>query len=73
MKVRQVRLLLAVATCALALGVAPTAYAQKITGDITQMAAQIPALFETLSGMKMSELLGKVKAIGDKSPKSNGS
>jgi flotillin len=44
----------------------------KITGDITQMAAQIPALFETLSGMKMSDLLGKVKAIGDKSPKSNG-
>jgi flotillin len=39
----------------------------KITGDITQMAAQIPALFETLSGMKMSDLLGKVKAIGDKS------
>ncbi len=27
-------------------------------------AAQIPALFETLSGMKMSELLGKVKTIG---------
>ena len=26
----------------------------KITGDITEMAAQIPALFETLSGMKMS-------------------
>ncbi|MGD0302072.1 MAG: SPFH domain-containing protein [Bryobacteraceae bacterium] len=44
----------------------------KITGDITQMAAQIPALFETLSGMKMSELLGKVKAIGDKSPKPDG-
>jgi flotillin len=44
----------------------------KITGDITQMAAQIPALFETLSGMKMSELLGKVKAIGDKSPRSDG-
>ncbi|MGA2601289.1 MAG: SPFH domain-containing protein [Bryobacteraceae bacterium] len=39
----------------------------KITGDITAMAAQIPALFETLSGMKMSELLGKVKTIGDKS------
>src|SRR5450755_1575900 len=44
----------------------------KITGDITQMAAQIPALFETLSGMKMSDLLGKVRVIGDKSPKSNG-
>jgi flotillin len=41
----------------------------KITGDITQMAAQIPALFETLSGMQMSELLGKVRTIGDKSPK----
>src|SRR5206468_5070179 len=35
MKVRQVRLLLAVGACALALGAAPVAYAQKITGDIT--------------------------------------
>jgi flotillin len=41
----------------------------KITGDMTEMAAQIPALFETLSGMKMSELLGKVRGIGDKSVK----
>ena len=39
----------------------------KITGDITKMAAQIPALFETLSGMPMSELLSKVRSIGDKS------
>ena len=39
----------------------------KITGDMTEMAAQIPALFETLSGMKMSELIGKVRGIGDKS------
>ncbi len=44
----------------------------KITGDITQMVAQIPALFETLSGMKMSDLLGKVKAIGDRSSKPDG-
>jgi flotillin len=36
----------------------------KITGDMTEIAAQIPALFESLSGMKMSELLGKVKTIG---------
>src|ERR1700757_2051310 len=28
----------------------------KITGDLTKMAAQVPALFETLSGMSMSEL-----------------
>jgi flotillin len=37
----------------------------KVTGDMAQMAAQIPALFETLSGMKMSELFGKVRQIGD--------
>ena len=41
----------------------------KITGDLTKIAAQIPALFETLSGMQMSELLGKVRTIGDKAPK----
>jgi flotillin len=42
----------------------------KITGDLTKMAAQIPALFETLSGMQMSELLGKVRLIGEqKGPK----
>src|ERR1700730_8372221 len=41
----------------------------KITGDIAKMAAQVPALFETLSGMPMSELLGKVRQIGDKPPK----
>jgi flotillin len=46
----------------------------KITGDITKMAAQIPALFETLSGMQISDLLGKVRSIGDKGPKpGNGS
>src|ERR1700722_13440186 len=38
----------------------------KITGDIAKMAAQVPALFETLSGMPMSELLGKGRQIGDK-------
>ena len=38
----------------------------KITGDIAQMAVQVPALFEALSGMKMSELLGKVRTLGDK-------
>ena len=44
-----------------------TAGLNKITGDITKMAAQIPVLFETLSGMPMSELLSKVRLIGDKS------
>ncbi len=41
----------------------------KITGDMTQIAAQIPALFESLSGMQMSDLLGKVKTLG---PTANG-
>jgi flotillin len=44
----------------------------KITGDITQMAAQIPALFETLSGMPLSELFAKVRLIGDTSPTPGG-
>jgi flotillin len=46
-----------------------TAGMNKITGDITQMAAQIPALFESLSGMNMSELFSKIRTIGDEAPK----
>ena len=38
-----------------------------ITGDLTQIAAQVPELFEALSGMKMSDLFGKLTTIGDKS------
>ena len=38
----------------------------KVTGDMAKMAAQIPALFETLSGMQMSELLKRVRVIGEK-------
>jgi flotillin len=41
----------------------------KITGDLTKMAAQVPALFETLSGMDLRQLLGKVREIGDKAEK----
>ncbi len=41
----------------------------KITGDIAKMAAQVPALFETLSGMNMHELFSKVRLIGDHPPK----
>jgi len=41
----------------------------KITGDLTKMAAQVPALFETLSGMNMTDLLSKVRGIGDKAAK----
>ncbi len=41
----------------------------KITGDLTKMAAQVPALFETLTGMNISDMLGKVRQIGDKAEK----
>jgi flotillin len=43
----------------------------KVTGDITEIAAQVPALFEALSGMPMNELLSKVRKIGDKAPRPN--
>jgi len=44
----------------------------KVTGDLAKMAAQVPALFETLSGMSMNELLSKVRTIGDQAPKPDG-
>ena len=40
----------------------------KITGDITEIAAQVPALFEALSGTPLADLLSKVRKIGDKAP-----
>jgi flotillin len=43
--------------------------AYKLTGDVTKIAAQVPALFEALSGMQMSDLLAKVRLIGDKGAK----
>jgi flotillin len=46
----------------------------KITGDMTRIAAQVPALFEALSGMDMSQLLSKVRTLkggGDEPPKSD--
>src|SRR5882672_2869552 len=42
-----------------------TAGMNKVTGDLVSMAAQVPALFETLSGMKMSELFEKINGIRD--------
>jgi flotillin len=42
--------------------------AHKVTGDIAAIAAQVPALFEALSGMQLSELFDKVKRIGADKP-----
>jgi flotillin len=39
----------------------------KITGDMTKIAAQVPALFEALSGMDIKQLMSNVRAIGSKS------
>ncbi len=39
--------------------------AHRITGDLAAIAAQVPALFEALSGMEMKDLLSKVKVIGE--------
>jgi len=46
-------------------GNAGTTGMNKVTGDMVSIAAQIPALFETLSGMKMAELFEKIKGIRD--------
>jgi len=40
----------------------------KVTGDMTKMAAQIPAVFEALSGMKVSELFARIREIGASAP-----
>lgn len=37
--------------------------ASQITGDVAKMIAQVPALFETLSGMKVGQLMEKVPGL----------
>src|SRR5262249_49067120 len=44
----------------------------KLTGDLTEIAGQVPALVEALSGMPMSDLLSKVRKIGDKAARPDG-
>ena len=43
--------------------------ANKITGEMTKIAAQVPALFEALSGMNLHDLMSNVKAM---KPRENG-
>jgi len=43
-----------------------SAGANKITGDMTKIAAQVPALFEALSGMDIKQLMANVKEIRQK-------
>ena len=44
-------------------GDAKSAGSSKLTADLTEIAAQVPALFEALSGMKMSDLMGNIKGM----------
>jgi flotillin len=37
--------------------------AHRLTGDMMKIASQVPALFETLSGMNVSELMANVKGM----------
>ena len=41
-----------------------TTGAHKLTGEMTEIAAQVPALFEALSGMNLKELMSNVKSMG---------
>jgi flotillin len=45
-----------------------------LTGEVAKMIAQVPELFETLTGMKMSELMGRLQQIDPSAvhPSSNG-
>jgi len=45
--------------------------AHKITGDMTRIAAQVPALFEALSGMDIKQLMANVTAIKTRPAKSD--
>jgi flotillin len=47
--------------------------ANKITGEMTKIAAQVPALFEALSGMNLQELMSNVKAMKPRGNGENGS
>ncbi|MES2393106.1 MAG: SPFH domain-containing protein [Acidobacteriota bacterium] len=46
--------------------------AHKLTGEMTEIAAQVPALFEALSGMKMSDLMGNIKQMTDRKKDGDG-
>jgi len=37
--------------------------ANKLTGEMTKIAAQVPALFEALSGMNLQDLMGNIKSM----------
>jgi len=53
-------------------GNAPGAGVNRITADVTSMVAQVPALFESLTGMSLGDLMRQVPQIGSAMDSSNG-
>ncbi|RXH58377.1 flotillin family protein [Granulicella sibirica] len=45
--------------------------ASRVTGEVTKIAAQVPALLESLTGMKMSDLMGQIKPMEPRSETSS--
>jgi len=58
-------------------GDSKTTGAHKLTGEMTEIVAQVPALFEALSGMNLKELMSNVKSMSARpngaSPNGSGS
>jgi flotillin len=44
----------------------------QLTGEVAKMVAQVPELFETLTGQKVSELMSRLRALDVPSPSDNG-
>jgi flotillin len=44
----------------------------QITGEVAKMVAQVPELFETLTGQKVSELMSRLRALDAPAPSDNG-
>jgi flotillin len=44
----------------------------QLTGEVAKMVAQVPELFETLTGQKVSELMTRLRALDAPSPSDNG-
>ena len=45
--------------------------ASRLTGDIVNMVAQVPALFELLSGTRLSDLMGRIPALANQDGQEN--
>ena len=42
--------------------------ASALTGEMTRMVAQVPVLIETLTGMKITDLIDRLQGLGNRQP-----